>query len=109
MSLPDSLLRRLADKVGTPFWIYDGALIRQRIANIKEMTSTPGLQARFAMKACPATKILAEMRAAGISIDAVSGNEALRALKAGHPTGHTPPVICFTADVFRDNALDVVL
>lgn len=109
MSLPDSLLRRLADRVGTPFWIYDGALIRQRIANIKEMTSTPGLQARFAMKACPATKILAEMRAAGIWIDAVSGNEALRALRAGHPGGHTPPAICFTADVFRDNALDVVL
>lgn len=109
MSLPDSLLRQLADRVGTPFWIYDGALIRQRIANIKEMTSTPGLQARFAMKACPATKILSEMCAAGIWIDAVSGNEALRALHAGHPGGTTPPVICFTADVFRDNALDVVL
>jgi diaminopimelate decarboxylase len=109
MSLSDSLLRKLADQVGTPFWVYDGGLIRQRIADIKAMTAAPGLQARFAMKACPATKILAEMNAAGIWIDAVSGNEALRALHAGHPAGHTPPVICFTADVFRDNALEVVL
>ena len=109
MSLSDSLLRKLADQVGTPFWVYDGGLIRQRIADIKAMTAAPGLQARFAMKACPATKILAEMNAAGIWIDAVSGNEALRALHAGHPAGNTPPVICFTADVFRDNALEVVL
>ncbi len=109
MSLADSLLRQLAERVGTPFWVYDGALIRQRIADIKAMTAAPGLQARFAMKACPATKILREMRAAGIWIDAVSGNEALRAVHAGHAVGNNPPVICFTADVFRDNALDVVL
>jgi len=61
------------------------------------------------MKACPATRVLREMRAAGIWIDAVSGNEALRARRAGFAAGHTPPEICFTADVFRDNALQVVL
>ena len=109
MPLLDSLLRRLADQVGTPFWVYDGALVRQRIADIKVMTAARGLQPRFAMKACPATKILREMSAQDIWIDAVSGNEALRALHAGHAGGHNPPVICFTADVFRDNALEVVL
>lgn len=109
MSLPEPLIRRLADEIGTPFWIYDAALLRQRIADIKTMTDAPGLQARFAMKACPATKVLREMAAHDIWIDAVSGNEALRALHAGHPGGQTPPVICFTADVFRDNALEVVL
>jgi diaminopimelate decarboxylase len=61
------------------------------------------------MKACPATKVLQEMAAAGIWIDAVSGNEILRALHAGHAAGQEPPVICFTSDVFRDNALEVVL
>lgn len=54
MSLSESLLRTLADRVGTPFWVYDGALVRQRIADIKAMTAAPGLQARFAMKASPA-------------------------------------------------------
>ena len=109
MPFDPSLLNDLAEKVGTPFWLYDAAVLRQRIADIKYVTDTPGVQARFAMKACPATKVLREMAAAGIWIDAVSGNEVLRALHAGHAAGNTPPVICFTADVFRDNALEVVM
>ncbi len=108
MSHEPSLLNSLASSVGTPFWLYDAAVIRQRIADIKELTNAPYLQARFAMKACPATAILREMAAAGIWIDAVSGNEVLRALQAGHAAGQEPPVICLTADVFRDNALEVI-
>jgi diaminopimelate decarboxylase len=108
MSHEPSLLTSLAASVGTPFWLYDAAVIRQRIAEIKKLTDAPFLQARFAMKACPATAILREMAAAGIWIDAVSGNEVLRALQAGHAAGQEPPVICLTADVFRDNALDVI-
>ncbi len=104
---PD-LIHQLAEKVGTPFWLYDAEVIRQRIAAIKFLTGTEGVQARFAMKACPATKILREMAQAGIWIDAVSGNEVLRALKAGHPAGNNPPAILFTSDVFRDNAMQVV-
>ncbi len=109
MSHDPALLSRLAATVGTPFWLYDAAVIRQRIAAIKAITAGEGVQARFAMKACPATMVLQEMAAAGIWIDAVSGNEILRALHAGHAAGQEPPVICFTSDVFRDNALDVVL
>jgi diaminopimelate decarboxylase len=109
MKLNASLIRSIAEKVGTPFWFYEAGVIRQRIADIKHMTSAPGVQARFAMKACPATRVLREMAAANIWIDAVSGNEALRALRAGHAKGNQPPVVCFTADVFRDNALQVVM
>lgn len=109
MSHSPALLEKLAHSVGTPFWLYEADVIRQRIAAIQAITSGEGLQARFAMKACPATKILQEMAAANIWIDAVSGNEILRARHAGHPAGQSPPVICFTSDVFRDNALDVVL
>ncbi len=104
-----ALLTRLASQVGTPFWLYEAAVIRQRIDAIKTITAGEGVQARFAMKACPATKVLQEMAAAGIWIDAVSGNEILRALHAGHPAGQDPPVICFTSDVFRDDALAIVL
>lgn len=105
----NELLPALADKVGTPYWLYDAALLRKRIADIKYITSTPGVQARFAMKACPATKVLQEMQAAGIWIDAVSGNEVLRALSAGFASGQEPSQVCLTCDVFRDNALNVVL
>ncbi|MDB6155570.1 MAG: Diaminopimelate decarboxylase [Chthoniobacteraceae bacterium] len=107
---PDStLLHSLAQQVGTPFWLYDSSVIRQRIADIRFLTEGEGIQARFAMKACPATKILREMKENGIWIDAVSGNEVLRALHAGYAPGNNPPQVCFTADVFRDNALQVVL
>ncbi len=109
MSHDPALLQRLAASIGTPFWLYDAAVIRQRIAAIQTITSGAGVQARFAMKACPATKVLQEMAAAGIWIDAVSGNEILRARHAGHAAGQEPPVICYTSDVFRDNALEVVL
>ncbi len=106
---PDSaLLLSLAQKVGTPFWLYSAETLRQRIAEVKHVTAD-GIQARFAMKSCPATKVLSEMHEAGIWIDAVSGNEMLRALHASHPGGQTPPVILYTSDVFRDNALQVVL
>jgi diaminopimelate decarboxylase len=109
MTLNPELLRKLAQTAGTPFWLYDAATLRQRIADIKLITDSPGVQARFAMKACPATKILQEMHKAGIWIDAVSGNEVLRALAAGYQGGQEPAQVCLTCDVFRDNALDVVL
>ena len=108
MNHEPALLRSLAEKVGTPFWIYDARTIRQRIGDVQFMMDSPGVQARFAMKACPATKVLREMHSAGIWIDAVSGNEVLRAMHAGHPAGNEPPVICLTCDVFRDNAMEVV-
>ncbi|MBX7244492.1 MAG: diaminopimelate decarboxylase [Candidatus Sumerlaeaceae bacterium] len=102
-------LNNLASRVGTPFWLVDAAALRRRIRAIKEITNTGGLQSRYAMKALSATRVLKEMREQGIWIDAVSGNEVLRALRAGFPAGNQPPVILLTADVFRDNALKVIL
>lgn len=101
-------LERLASTLGTPFYLYDAAVIAERIALVKEQTAAPGLQARYAMKACSAHLVLKEVLRAGIWIDAVSGNEVLRAKRAGFAMGAQPPVVLLTADVFRDNALAVV-
>jgi diaminopimelate decarboxylase len=109
MNLDPALLRRLADRVGTPFWLYDAEVLRSRIADIRYITGGEGIQPRFAMKSCPAAKVLREMQSANIWIDAVSGNEVLRALRAGYAEGNQPPYILFTSDVFRDNALETVL
>lgn len=103
------LLERLAEQYGTPFWIWDADVLRARINAVVSTTDSPGVQARFAMKASPTTKVLKEMKDAGVWIDSVSGNEVLRARHAGYSDGNTPPEICFTADVFRDNALQTVL
>ena len=103
------LLEEFAAKYGTPFWIWDAEVLRARIDAVVSTTSAEGVQARYAMKASPATRILKEMQNAGVWIDAVSGNEVLRARRAGYAEGNHPPEICLTADVFRDNALDAVL
>src|SRR5215467_5126690 len=99
-------LERLADQVGTPFYLYDGAELRRRL---EALTAGDDLQARYAMKANSCWKVLEAVRAAGLWIDAVSGNEVLRARRAGFPMGGQPPVVMLTADVLRDNALTVVL
>ncbi len=102
-------LAHLADQVGTPFYLYDGAELRRRLEALGALTAGGALQARYAMKANSCWKVLEAVRAAGLWIDAVSGNEVLRARRAGFPMGAAPPVVMLTADVLRDNALTVVL
>jgi diaminopimelate decarboxylase len=101
-------LEALARQVGTPFYLYDAATLRRRIADVLAIAPGETVQARYAMKACSLRRLLEVVRDAGIWIDAVSGNEVLRAAAAGFAVGHTPPRILLTADVFRDNALSVV-
>ncbi len=96
-------LEMIAARVGTPFWLLDSRSIRRQIAEVKQLMAGDGFQARFAMKANPATPILGLMRESGIWIDAVSANECGRALRAGYAAGAYPPEILFTADVFRDD------
>jgi diaminopimelate decarboxylase len=102
-------LAKLADQLGTPFYLYDAAELRARLEDLTKLTEGDGLVCRYAVKANPARRVLELVRQAGLWIDAVSGNEVLRALRAGFPGGANPPVIMLTTDVFRDNALTAVL
>src|SRR5450432_1591643 len=102
-------LSRLADEVGTPFYLYDGAELGRRLGDLTALTAGGALQARYAMKANSNAKVLGRVREAGLWIDAVSGNEVLRARRAGFAMGARPPVVLLTADVLRDNALTVIL
>ncbi|ETX00080.1 MAG: hypothetical protein ETSY1_12550 [Candidatus Entotheonella factor] len=101
-------LHWIAERIGTPFHLYDAQVVQARIDGILALTAVPGLQARYAMKACSSRRVLERMRAHGIWIDAVSGNEVLRAQAAGYDLGTDRPEVLLTTDVFRDNALDVV-
>lgn len=101
-------LRALAVRVQTPFYVYSAAVLTQRIRQVRDITPGPWLQARYAMKSNSARPVLETIRGHGVWIDAVSGNEILRARSAGFRGGRTPPVILFTADVFRDAALAVI-
>jgi diaminopimelate decarboxylase len=101
-------LHWLAERIDTPFYVYDAEVLQARIDAIRTLTAAPGLQARYAMKACSAAPVLARMRAQQIWIDAVSGNEVLRARAAGYSLPAAVSEVMLTTDVFRDNALDVV-
>ena len=109
MDLTRYPLMELAEKVGTPFYLYDGDILRQKFAELASLTQPHGLQCRYAVKANSARKVLEIANEHGMWIDAVSGNEVLRAQRAGFAMGHEPPVVMYTADVFRDNALQVVV
>ncbi len=107
--LPQQTIEKLAKDFGTPLWLYRADLLRERVAHVLAMAPGGEVQARFAMKSCPATHLLREMRRHGIWLDTVSGNEVLRGLNAGYQGGMDPPEIFLTCDVFRDNALEVVM
>jgi diaminopimelate decarboxylase len=108
MDLAQYPLEVIAAKVGTPFYFYDAAILKRSLSDIERLTTGKGLQARYAMKANSSHKVLAEVLESGLWIDAVSGNEALRALRSGFAAGCEPPVVMYTADVFRDNAIVAV-
>jgi len=113
MNLDDYPLEAIAARVGTPFYLYDAAILRAALGRLTAMASGPNLGAnliiRYAMKANSARAVLQIVREAGLWIDAVSGNEVLRAARAGFALGASPPVIMLTSDVYRDNSLDVIL
>ena len=96
------LLRSLAARFGSPLWVYDAAVIRERIAALKAFDTV-----RFAQKACSNTHILKLMREQGVKVDSVSRGEILRALAAGFRTGGDE--IVFTADLLDHETLATVV
>lgn len=92
----DDFLRSLAQRYGTPLWVYDSQPIHARIAQLAAFDTV-----RFAQKACSNIHILRLMKQAGVVVDAVSLGEIERALKAGFQAGPTTGVaeIVLTADM----------
>lgn len=101
-------LEAIARRVGTPFYIGSAEALRRRLAELRAIAPGNFVQARYAMKAWSLRRVIEIVNEAGVWIDAVSGNEALRARAAGFPGGQQPAAILFSADVFRDHSLDVV-
>ncbi len=97
-------IRKLAREFGTPTYVYDAAKISERIADLKAFDVV-----RYAMKACSNLAILDLMRRSGVLVDSVSAGEIGRAMAAGYaPTGDPPPIV-YTADIFDDEALELVV
>lgn len=93
-------LVELADRFGTPSYIYDLSKILQRVADLQAFDTI-----RYAQKACSNIAILDRLRRADVLVDAVSAGEIGRALRAGYQ----PSQIVYTADVFDRDALELVI
>ena len=91
-------VQEIARQFGTPVYVYSLEILRKSIHEIKKLSPVT----RYAMKASSNVKILQEMLANGVKIDAVSVYEVQRAMRAGYKAED----ICFTSDVFF-NADDV--
>ena len=94
----------LAEKYGTPTYVYDAGVIKERINDLRAFDYI-----RYAQKACSNLSILDLARREGVLVDAVSGGEVMRALAAGYSPRGNPPPIVYTADIFDRDALDLVV
>ena len=83
---PDVFLKA-REACGTPAYLYDEALIRQRCQAARNMPNAYGLTVRYAMKANSNRTILQIVDREGLLIDASSLNEAKRAVLAGIDPG----------------------
>ncbi|MCA9430752.1 MAG: diaminopimelate decarboxylase, partial [Candidatus Omnitrophica bacterium] len=95
VSLPE-----MARTYGTPFYLYDSAVISDRVDQIQKRFPL----VRYAQKANPHLAILDLMRKKGVLVDSVSAGEVHRALRAGYPAEE----IVYTADVFDDRAVETI-
>ena len=99
-SLNGPQLVEIARKHGTPCWIYDASIIRERISQLRQFDVI-----RFAQKANSNIHILRLMREHGVKVDAVSLGEIERALVAGFAPGRAHGDIVFTADLLDRETL----
>lgn len=73
---------------GTPLYVYSAAALERQAKAALAFPNAFGLTVRYAMKASPNAAILKRFTKLGLHIDASSGWEVRRALRAGVPAGN---------------------
>lgn len=78
----------LANKYGTPLYVYDVELIRERARGFKNTFEVLGVKAQvaYASKAFSTMGMIQIAEEEGLSLDVVSGGELFTAIRAGFPT-----------------------
>jgi diaminopimelate decarboxylase len=78
---------QLAKEFGTPLYVYDVALIRERARAFKQTFQQLGVpfQVAYASKAFSSIAMIELINEEGLSLDVVSGGELYTAIKAGFP------------------------
>ena len=91
----------LVKRFGTPLYVYDEAVIRDRVKALKQAMVYPRVRMLYACKANTNLGILRILREEGMGIDAVSGCEVKAALLAGF----APKDIIFTGNNVADEEM----
>ena len=102
--LSEAQVRAVQRRFGTPSFVYDQKTLESQAQTALTFPNAYGLTVRYAVKACPAAGVIRILNRAGLHIDASSGYEALRAMRAGVPA----PQIQITAQQLPDNLADLV-
>jgi diaminopimelate decarboxylase len=84
-------LTELADKFGTPLYVYDANKIIEKIGILRDSFKDVNIKIKYACKANTNLSILKLMRKHGVEIDVVSPEELRLALMAGYE-GHKLPL-----------------
>ncbi len=94
----------LVQQFGTPTYVYDAEIIRQRFNELRQFDVI-----RYAQKANSNLAILDLIRRLGGVVDAVSAGEIRRAQAVGFTGEGDPPPIVYTADIFDRQVLQIVV
>ncbi|HEV2644010.1 MAG TPA: diaminopimelate decarboxylase [Candidatus Elarobacter sp.] len=80
-------LETIAERVGTPAYVYSAAIIRDRYTRLADALGALPVHIHFSVKANSSLAILSLLRSLGAGVDIVSGGELHRALAAGFSGG----------------------
>jgi diaminopimelate decarboxylase len=94
----------IRDEFGSPVFVYDQTTLEASADAVLAFPHAFGLTARYAMKALPTAAVIQTLTARGLHIDASSGFEAERALRAGVSADK----IQITAQEVPANLMDLV-
>lgn len=89
---------------GSPVFVYDQKTLEKQADSVLNFPNAFGLTARYAMKALPNVAVIRVLSQRGLHIDASSGYEAERAMRAGVPAEH----IQLTAQQMPDNLQELI-
>lgn len=80
---PDETFRRIAERFGTPTYVYDLERVRAQVAALRQ--AAPSAQFFYAVKANPCGAVLGCLADLGLGAEVISLGELARALRAGIP------------------------
>lgn len=102
--LSEDRVRAIRARFGSPVYVYDQRTLEAQADAVLHFPNAFGLTARYAMKALPNKAVIRILTQKGLHLDASSGYEAERAMRAGVPGPH----IMLTAQEVPENVAHLI-